>query len=157
MYELKDFQSILREKANVAQSYFDKYPSIIPEDVHLFQEINDIKIKNCTPEIMVYGIYNAGKSSILNELIGEDVATEFSKAFTKEELNSEHILVPYPNNKYRLYLWNAISYTLQKSGVLKENIIVTDICTRCNPDYLFSHRIHGEKRGNLCAFLSLRK
>lgn len=89
--------------------------------------------------------------------IGEDVATEFSKAFTKEELNSENILVPYPNNKYRLYLWNAISYTLQKSGVLKENIIVTDICTRCNPDYLFSHRIHGEKRGNLCAFLSLRK
>lgn len=88
--------------------------------------------------------------------IGEDVAEKVRDSYSEDEIRDEKILVPYPNNKYRLYLWNAISYTLRLSGVPKENIIVTDICTRCNPELLFSHRVHGEKRGNLCAFLSLK-
>ena len=88
--------------------------------------------------------------------IGADVAKEFSENYTKEELENEKIIVPYPNDKFRLYLWNAIRYTLKKSGVKPENILVTDICTRCNPDLLFSHRVHKDNRGNLCAFLSLK-
>lgn len=88
--------------------------------------------------------------------IGEDVASEFSKAFSEEVLNKEKILIPYPDNKYRLHLWNAIRYTLIETGVCSENILITDVCTRCNPDILFSHRIHGEKRGNLAAFLCLK-
>ena len=88
--------------------------------------------------------------------IGADVAEEFSENYTKEELENEKIIVPYPNEKFRLYLWNAIRYTLKKSGVKPENILVTDICTRCNPDLLFSHRVHKDNRGNLCAFLSLK-
>lgn len=87
--------------------------------------------------------------------IGEDVALEFAKAYTEKELEDNKILVPYPNNKYRLYLWNAIKLTLLKAGVPDKNIIVTDICTKCNPDLLFSHRVHGEKRGNLMAFLTI--
>ena len=89
--------------------------------------------------------------------IGGDVAEQFGSAFTEKELKDEKILVPYPNDKYRLHLWNAIRLTLVQSGVPKENIIVTDICTRCNPELLFSHRVHGENRGNLCAFLSLKQ
>jgi YfiH family protein len=88
--------------------------------------------------------------------IGRDVAEAFSEAFTEEELRDENILIPYPNDKFRLYLWNAIKLTLKQCGVKEENIYVTDICTRCNPDLLFSHRVHGEKRGNLCAFLSIK-
>lgn len=89
--------------------------------------------------------------------IGKDVATEFSEAFTEKELMDNSILVPYPNNKYRLYLWNAIKLCLMKAGVKEENISVTDVCTRCNPDLLFSHRVHHDERGNLCAFLSIRR
>ncbi len=88
--------------------------------------------------------------------ISSDVADEFREAYTEKEIQDHKILVPYPNEKYRLYLWNAIQLSLLKGGVRKENIIVTDICTRCNPDLLFSHRIHGERRGNLCAFLTLK-
>ena len=88
--------------------------------------------------------------------IGEDVASSFKSAFSEKEVKEHGILITYPEGKYRLYLWNAIKLTLMQSGVKEENIIVTDICTRCNPDLLFSHRIHGEKRGNLCAFLSIR-
>ncbi len=89
--------------------------------------------------------------------IGEDVATEFSESFSQNELEEYGILVPYPNNKYRLNLWNAIKLTLLKNGVQNENILVTDVCTKCNPDLLFSHRVHHEQRGNLAAFLCLKE
>ncbi len=89
--------------------------------------------------------------------IGEDVAIEFKKKISAEDIESNRILVPYPEGKYRLHLWNAIKLTLLKSGVKKENIYVTDICTKCNPELLFSHRVHHEKRGNLAAFLCLKK
>lgn len=89
--------------------------------------------------------------------IGRDVADEFFARLSMEEIEENNILVPYPNDKYRLYLWNAIKLTLIKSGVKKENILVTDICTKCNPELLFSHRVHHEDRGNLAAFLCLNE
>lgn len=89
--------------------------------------------------------------------IGEDVAAEFAEAFSDDEIKEHGILIPYPNGKYRLYLWNAIRLSLLKAGVKEENIIVTDVCTKCNPDLLFSHRVHHENRGNLCAFLSIKR
>lgn len=75
MNELKDYQSILKEKAECADVFFKKYPDLMPSQARLFGELNDTKIRTVAPEIMVYGIYNAGKSSILNELIGSDVAS----------------------------------------------------------------------------------
>ena len=59
------------------------------------------------------------------------------------------------NGKYQLNLWAACYYTLLKAGLLKEHIEVTDICTCCNKDYLFSHRASHGKRGNLGAFLMI--
>ncbi len=75
MNELKDYRSLLKDKAQAAEPLFAKYPKILPDEVNLFREINSTKVENTQPEIMVYGIYNAGKSSILNELIGKDLAT----------------------------------------------------------------------------------
>lgn len=72
MNELKDYQSILSEKAGRVETFFKKYPDA--ELAKAFDEINATKIRKVEPEIMVYGIYDAGKSSILNELIGEDRA-----------------------------------------------------------------------------------
>ena len=46
---------------------------------------------------------------------------------------------------------------MEEAGILPERIHVTDICTHCNPELLYSHRRTGERRGNLCAFLSLKK
>lgn len=59
--------------------------------------------------------------------------------------------------KYQLDLWKANSLVLQGAGVIAEHISVTDICTCCNSEYLFSHRATGGKRGNLGAFLALRR
>ncbi|MBQ7630709.1 MAG: 50S ribosome-binding GTPase [Selenomonadaceae bacterium] len=74
MYELKDYQSILGEKAARVQSFFEKYPKESSALAPKFFETNEKKIRSTEPEIMVYGIYNAGKSSILNELMGADRA-----------------------------------------------------------------------------------
>ena len=74
MYELKDYQKILGEKATRVESFFAKYPNESATLSPRFTEINEKKIRSTEPEIMVYGIYNAGKSSILNELMGADKA-----------------------------------------------------------------------------------
>ena len=74
MNNLKNYQDILAEKAERVEKFFAKYPEDSAEFAKTFAEINADKIRKVEPEIMVYGIYNAGKSSILNELIGEDRA-----------------------------------------------------------------------------------
>jgi YfiH family protein len=57
--------------------------------------------------------------------------------------------------KYKLDLWKANERILCQAGVMPQQIEVTDICTCHNPDYLFSHRARGEKRGNFGAFLMI--
>lgn len=58
-------------------------------------------------------------------------------------------------DKYQLNLWEANRQILRQAGVREERIAVTDICTCCNSDYLFSHRASMGRRGNLAAFLEL--
>ena len=59
------------------------------------------------------------------------------------------------NGKYLLDLHRANYYNLTGAGILPEHINVTDICTCCNPDFLFSHRASHGKRGNLGAVIML--
>lgn len=91
--------------------------------------------------------------------IGEDVAQEFIQAFAKEE--AAQILFYkgelQGQKKYQLDLWKANELVLRAAGVPAERIYVTDLCTCCNPRFLFSHRATGGKRGNLAAFLALRQ
>lgn len=84
--------------------------------------------------------------------VSEDVAGQFRNQF------GEVVLTPGKEaGKYQLDLWKANERVLLEAGLLKENISITDICTRCNADYLFSHRASGGKRGNLGAFMMLEK
>ena len=69
--------------------------------------------------------------------------------------SEQEILRKKENGKYQLDLWEANRLVLSEAGVCDSRIHVTDICTRCNPDYLYSHRLMGEHRGNLAAFLCL--
>lgn len=57
--------------------------------------------------------------------------------------------------KYQLNLWEANRQVLREAGVREDRIEVTDICTCCNSEYLFSHRASRGRRGNLAAFLEL--
>lgn len=104
--------------------------------------------------------------------ISEEVAKRFQEGFWNEEavktfckeafqagLHSTGKLLTEgkAEGKYQLDLWLANYVVLRSAGVLTENISVTDICTNCNPAYLFSHRATNGKRGNLAAFLLLKE
>lgn len=86
--------------------------------------------------------------------VGEEVAVNFREAF--EERYWTELLVEKGSGKYQLDLWRANEIIFLEAGIPREQIQVTDICTHCNPDYLFSHRTCGNERGNLAAFLCLK-
>lgn len=87
--------------------------------------------------------------------VSQDVAEQFEQLFSGE---SKKVLKPgKAPGKYQLDLWNANRLILLNAGILPEHLEVTDICTCCNSEYLFSHRGSGGRRGNLGAFLELRK
>lgn len=87
--------------------------------------------------------------------VGADVYEAFEKRFRKDQL--ERIFTVRPDGKFQLDLWLANKLVLLDCGLLNEHISLTDICTKCNADHLFSHRAMGNKRGNQCAFLMLEE
>ncbi len=86
--------------------------------------------------------------------VSEDVIIEFQKSFAKKHWND--LYYKKENGKYQLNLWQANEIILEEAGVLRENIAVTNLCTCCNHEWLFSHRASQGKRGNLAAFLALK-
>ena len=106
----------------------------------------------CNPDDMVAAI----GPSICQDCyeVSEDVIVEFKKSF--DEKYWTELFYSKDNGKYQLNLWKANEIVLMEAGIRKEKIAVTNVCTHCNPDVLFSHRTTGGKRGNLSAFLALK-
>ena len=86
--------------------------------------------------------------------VSGDVIGEFQEAF--DESLWQEVFYEKTDGKYQLDLWRANQIVLTEAGVRREQIAVTNVCTHCNPDILFSHRSTGTVRGNLSAFLALR-
>lgn len=86
--------------------------------------------------------------------VSGDVAGKFKETFG-EGLWQE-LFYEKADGKYQLDLWKANQIVLTEAGVREERIAVTNVCTHCNPEVLFSHRSTGTARGNLSAFLALR-
>ena len=86
--------------------------------------------------------------------VSEDVIEKFKESFDK--IHWKDLFYEKENNKYQLNLWKANEIILLEAGVRKENIAVTNVCTNCNSDVLFSHRATKGERGSLAAFMALR-
>lgn len=86
--------------------------------------------------------------------VSMDVYEEFSKIFSKKDLDL--IFKKDGDAHFRLDLWKANEIILKSTGVPAKNLHISNICTACNTDLLYSHRILGEKRGNMAAFIALR-
>ena len=92
--------------------------------------------------------------------VSADVAEEFLRLFSQIRygfVDPERILFSKGGGKYQLDLWRANEAVLLAAGIRREHLFVTDICTCCNPDYLFSHRASGGRRGNFGAFIMLKE
>lgn len=87
--------------------------------------------------------------------VSKDLYDEFEKKYSQDELRD--IFERKNDEKYQLDLWKANYYNFVNLGIKKENISVTDICTCCNKEIMFSHRGSHGKRGTLCAFLMIKE
>lgn len=90
--------------------------------------------------------------------VSEDVIAKFRDSF--EKCHWQQLFYQKEEQreagKYQLNLWKANELVLKEAGIPKEQIAVTNLCTHCNPNVLFSHRATGGKRGDLSAFLALK-
>ena len=86
--------------------------------------------------------------------VSQDVIDKVKEVF--DEALWESLFYEKGNGKYQLDLWKTNEEVFQEAGILPEHIAVTNVCTRCNSRILYSHRVRGDKRGNLCAFLALK-
>lgn len=87
-----------------------------------------------------------------------EVSEDVANVFLAEDFAGAKAVIPgNREGKFQLDLWKINLFLLREAGILEEHINVTDVCTCCNGDYLFSHRKSDGKRGNLGAFLMLRK
>ena len=86
--------------------------------------------------------------------VSEDVIDQFKEAFDSKYWDD--LFYQKENKKYQLNLWKANEIIMLEAGVKRENIAVTNVCTSCNSDILYSHRASKGQRGGLAAFMALK-
>ncbi len=85
--------------------------------------------------------------------VSADCAAEFSNLFGKE---SPVITLGNKDGKFMVDLALANKLILMQAGVKEENIILSDLCTQCSSDLLWSHRATNGKRGTMAAFMCIK-
>ena len=95
--------------------------------------------------------------------VGEELKNGFEKDFAGEiELETGVLFQKICKSgrkpeKYQLDLRLANLQSFLKAGVPREQIEISDICTCCNPDLIFSHRYTKGMRGASAAFLGIKE
>ncbi|EOD01274.1 peptidoglycan editing factor PgeF [Caldisalinibacter kiritimatiensis] len=104
---------------------------------------------NCAPKDILVGI---GPSiGPCCYVVGDDVYKKFNKNFT----NLNNLMKPSGEGKWYLNLWEANKQALQEIGILDRNIIVSEICTSCHTELLFSFRKELGETGRMAAIIKL--
>lgn len=101
---------------------------------------------------------SVGNSSRQNEsqeraCKGDGIGNSSSRSEPRERACS--LWFPTKPGKYQLNLWEANRQIMLEAGIPDSQIEVTDLCTCCNPELLFSHRASHGQRGNLGAFMKI--
>ena len=84
--------------------------------------------------------------------VDKDCADNF---YNLEGLDNSKFIFPRGNSKYMIDLLEANKQIVMQSGVVEENTVKSDLCTKCNSDLLWSHRATGGHRGTMCAFMCI--
>ncbi|HIS30516.1 MAG TPA: peptidoglycan editing factor PgeF [Candidatus Limivivens intestinipullorum] len=107
----------------------------------------------CRPE----NLYAVIGPSICRECyeVSEDVLMQIEAIIPEEQASKMY--EKKENGRYQLDLWKVNEQILLDAGIPKEHIAVTDVCTCCNPEIFFSHRASRGQRGNMAAFLGIRR
>ena len=86
----------------------------------------------------------------------DESAEDKSGAENETEDAMKELIYKKDNGKYQLNLHKACELILLQAGVVREHIDITDICTCCNSELLFSHRASHGKRGNNAAVMMIK-
>lgn len=78
-----------------------------------------------------------------------EIQDDIVSYFTKIDKN----LVEFKNDKMYANISECNKINLLNSEIPKSNIIISDLCTKCNHDLLFSYREQGKERGGSLAFI----
>lgn len=73
-----------------------------------------------------------------------------------DELDSTKFVFPKGNGKFMIDLLETNRQILVHAGVKNENITVSDVCTNCNSELLWSHRATKGHRGTMSAFMCIK-
>ena len=76
--------------------------------------------------------------------------------YALSDLDSSRFVFPKDNGKYMIDLLETNRQILVAAGVKNENITVSDVCTNCNSELLWSHRATKGKRGTMSAFMCIK-
>lgn len=94
--------------------------------------------------------------------VDEPVAQQFfaleKSPFAKENfppITPNAFVFPKADGKYMIDLKEANRQILISAGVKPENITLSDLCTQCDSDLLWSHRATKGDRGTMSAFMCL--
>ncbi len=85
--------------------------------------------------------------------VDEPCAAQF---LALEGLDSGKFVFPKEGGKYMVDLLETNRQILVAAGVPESSITLSDLCTNCNSDLLWSHRATNGHRGTMSAFLALK-
>ena len=71
-------------------------------------------------------------------------------------LDDSKFVFPKEDGKFMIDLLETNRQILVSCSVKEENITISDLCTKCNSDLLWSHRATNGKRGTMSAFMTLK-
>ena len=87
--------------------------------------------------------------------VGEEVAANFENEFGKNVFQKISHAETSLYKKTHIDLSEAITQTLLEAGLNETSVIQSGLCTSCNSELLFSHRVTQGKRGTLASFLAV--
>lgn len=70
-------------------------------------------------------------------------------------IDSDRFVFPKEGGKFMIDMLECNRQLLVRCGVKPGNIVVSDICTKCSSDLLWSHRATNGDRGTMCAMMRI--
>lgn len=121
--QLIDYRQVLVEQKNLVKPVFEKHGADserIQKAVTNLEELFDNRLTDFHPEIMFYGIYNAGKSSLLNAIMGQELA-RVADVPTTDTINY------YTWQGYRLADTPGVNAPIEHQRVTQEHLRKSDV------------------------------
>jgi GTP-binding protein EngB required for normal cell division len=115
----KEITRLALDIAKTAEPYAQKAPELA-SSIGFIKSFVAEKVAQNQPEIMVYGIYNAGKSSIINELIGRDEAEVNDKPTTDR-------VQYFTFNGYRIADTPGVGAPIEHEQITQEHLRKADV------------------------------